>query len=178
MNRVTALCTSIALLLSGCSTAQLAEFHRNAAVKECTRLGVAPDSDELGPCIDRHLAQWESERQVLRNDLVTVAAIATAANLSANAQRSYRSPASDPTIYQCPDGSFITGKECYLAPNGTYLGGPPTLAPDGTFVVGEPRLAPNGKFVGSYGNVIQCPDGTYVAGYQCVLAPNGRFVGR
>lgn len=57
-----------------------------------------------------------------------------------------------------------------LAPNGQFVGG-------GRNGNASPRLAPNGQFVGGDKPMTMCPDGSFVAG-QCVLAPNGRFVGR
>jgi hypothetical protein len=77
----------------------------------------------------------------------------------------------------CPNGSYVSGSTCRLAPDGTYVGGSPVLAPDGTYVSGTPRLAPNGKYVGGTGQIIMCPDGTYVTGRICLLTPSGRYVG-
>lgn len=84
---------------------------------------------------------------------------------------------SSPGIGLCPDGSYVSGGRCYLAPSGAYVGGPPSLAPDGSYVGGSPRLAPNGQYVGG-SQVVICPDGSYVGGTRCVLAPNGQYVGQ
>jgi len=50
----------------------------------------------------------------------------------------------------CPNGSRVYGDKCYLAPNGTYVGGPPQLAPNGAYVggPGKPILCPNGSICG------------------------------
>lgn len=77
----------------------------------------------------------------------------------------------------CPNGTYVGGSPCTRAPDGTYVYGQPTLAPDGTYVGGSPRLAPNGTYVGGAGQIIQCPDGNYVAGERCILTPSGTYVG-
>lgn len=64
----------------------------------------------------------------------------------------------------CHDGTYVTGSNC-------------SLAPDGTYTAGTPRITPNGSYVGSAGRIIMCPDGSYVAGAQCKLAPNGMWYG-
>lgn len=77
----------------------------------------------------------------------------------------------------CPNGSYVYGTKCQLAPNGQYLPGSATLAPNGQYVTGRPQRAPNGAYVGGNGPVSMCPDGSYVAGSRCVLTPNGTYVG-
>lgn len=77
----------------------------------------------------------------------------------------------------CPDGSYVYGTECRIAPNGRYLPGPATIAPNGQYVTGRPQIAPNGKYVGGSGPVRICPDGSYVAGSRCMITPNGTYVG-
>jgi hypothetical protein len=91
----------------------------------------------------------------------------------------------------CPDGTFVAGNTCRLAPNGKYISGdsPARLAPDGTYTSGTPRLTPKGNFIGEPerpkrdGDRLRlppvqrmCPDGTYVYGV-CRLQPNGKYVG-
>lgn len=82
-----------------------------------------------------------------------------------------------PSTRICPDGSYVYGTECQIAPNGQYLPGPATIAPNGQYVTGHPRIAPDGTYVGGNGAVRICPDGSYVAGSRCVITPNGRYVG-
>lgn len=77
----------------------------------------------------------------------------------------------------CPDGSYVVGERCYLAPDGSYHGGQPRMAPDGSYVAGEPRLAPNGQYLGGYGPTRLCPNGSYVRGSRCRLMPDGSYVG-
>lgn len=79
-------------------------------------------------------------------------------------------------VTMCPDGSYVAGTRCWIAPNGQYLGGPPTIAPDGTYVAGAPRIAPSGKYIGGTGPITICPDGSYVSG-QCRLTPAGTYIG-
>ena len=78
----------------------------------------------------------------------------------------------------CPNGSYVYGDGCHMAPDGSYLGGAPRIAPDGSYVAGSPRIAPNGRYVGGSGQIIICPDGSYVAGSFCEITPNGHYVGR
>jgi hypothetical protein len=39
-----------------------------------------------------------------------------------------------PTL--CPNGSYVSGPSCQLAPNGTWVGDNPQLTPNGTWVGG------------------------------------------
>lgn len=82
-----------------------------------------------------------------------------------------------PSTWLCPNGSYVFGTGCFLAPNGTYYGSWPQLAPNRTYVGGSPRLAPNGKYVGGTGPIVLCPDGSYVTGRNCQLMPNGTYLG-
>jgi len=56
-----------------------------------------------------------------------------------------------------------------------------TMCPDGTFVGGDRcQMAPDGSFVGVSGSnsgAIMCADGSFVAGDRCQMAPDGSFVG-
>ena len=97
----------------------------------------------------------------------------------------------------CPDGTYVDRGPCQLCPNGKYIGGGGrcALAPDGSYVRGNsepskveprtapirndgPRLAPDGSYVGGGRGPTMCPDGSYVAASRCVLAPNGKYVGK
>lgn len=95
---------------------------------------------------------------------------------------------SSPTNAQtmCPDGTYVSGETCVLAPDGTYVSGGrgygwPQIAPDGSYVSGalgsQPVMTPEGGFVGGGRGSVMCPDGSYVSGWSCVLAPDGRYVG-
>jgi len=78
---------------------------------------------------------------------------------------------------QCPDGSYVSGDRCVLAPNGTYVsrGGPVGLAPNSTFPIG--RIAPStGAAVGARQGATLCPNGQYVIGV-CHLQPDGSYIG-
>jgi hypothetical protein len=77
----------------------------------------------------------------------------------------------------CPDGSYVFGDSCHLAPDGTFVGGRPVMAPDGSFVSGRPTLTPAGNFVGGTGKTTLCPDGSWVGGTRCKLMPNGMYIG-
>jgi hypothetical protein len=83
----------------------------------------------------------------------------------------------------CPDGSYVDRGPCKLCPDGKYIGGGGAcqITPKGDYVRGNentrPKIAPDGSYT-SGGKQTLCPDGTYVAGHQCVLAPNGKYVGK
>lgn len=79
----------------------------------------------------------------------------------------------------CPNGQYVVGTGCFLAPDGSYTGYKPTLAPDGTYVGGKPRLAPNGQYIGGQPQqrTILCPNGAYVVGTRCRLMPDGSYRG-
>jgi hypothetical protein len=77
----------------------------------------------------------------------------------------------------CPDGSYVVGDSCHMAPDGTFVGGRPVMAPDGSFVSGRPTLTPGGTFVGGSGKTTMCPDGSWVGGTRCKLLPNGKYIG-
>jgi hypothetical protein len=82
----------------------------------------------------------------------------------------------------CPDGSFVGGPSCVMAPNGKFVSGSsqgPQIAPDGSFVSGSrkgPQIAPDGSFTSGRGRVTLCADGSFVSG-NCRMTPNGKFVG-
>lgn len=86
----------------------------------------------------------------------------------------------------CPDGSYVDRGPCKICPDGKYIGagGYCQITPKGDYVRGDqnsaPRITPNGSYVSgtSGGSTTLCPDGSYVAGTQCVLAPNGKYVGK
>ena len=79
----------------------------------------------------------------------------------------------------CPNGQYVVGTGCYLAPDGSYTGYKPQLAPNGTYVGGKPRLAPNGQYIGGQPQqrTILCPNGKYVVGTRCRLMPDGSYRG-
>ena len=51
----------------------------------------------------------------------------------------------------CPDGTYVSGGQCKLNPDGNYTGGrKSTLCPDGTYVSGSRcKLNPDGTYSGS-----------------------------
>ncbi|KKM08208.1 hypothetical protein LCGC14_1726160 [marine sediment metagenome] len=84
-----------------------------------------------------------------------------------------------PRTIQCLDGSYVYGTKCYQALDGTFVGDKPQQALDGSFVGGKPRQAPDGSFVGGGSRTtVLCPDGKYVSGSQCILTPNGTYIGK
>lgn len=176
---------SVSIALSGCATwkAKVARFEEESYAKRCERAGYPPTSPLHVECIaNTKRADQESNKQ---NVALGVAAFAiTQAAQPQPVHPSspiYNTPSrgSSPgaRIMLCPDGSYVNGSVCQLAPNGRYVGGPVTLAPDGTYVTGRPQLTPDGSYVGGSGSTTLCPDGTYVAGGRCVLTPSGSYVG-
>lgn len=77
----------------------------------------------------------------------------------------------------CPNGRYVYGDGCHLAPDGTYHGTWPQIAPNGRYVGGQPRLAPNGQYVGGAGSLIMCPDRSIVVGRSCQLMPDRSYLG-
>lgn len=95
--------------------------------------------------------------------------------------------------YLCPDGNYVSRGPCTICPNGKYVGGGAQcqIAPDGSYVPRQesnskgttsnsspPQITPNGRYVQGGAGMTICPDGSYVAGTSCVIAPNGKYVGR
>jgi hypothetical protein len=87
-------------------------------------------------------------------------------------------PASQTSTTLCPNGAYVAGNGCQIAPDGSYVasGRPVQIAPNGTYTSGAPRIAPDGTYVGGTGLITLCPNGNYVAGI-CHIAPNGKYVG-
>ncbi len=83
----------------------------------------------------------------------------------------------------CPDLSYVARGPCVMCPDGSYIGGGARcqMAPNGKFVPQTrqgPQMAPDLSFVPGGRGMTMCPDGSFVAGTRCVLAPNGRYVGK
>jgi len=76
----------------------------------------------------------------------------------------YQPLPSRPRTLLCPNGQYVFGDRC-------------RMAPDGTYVAGKPRMAPDGSYVGGEGRMRLCPDDTYVVGTRCKLMPDGTYVG-
>lgn len=77
----------------------------------------------------------------------------------------------------CPNGQYVVGDRCHMAPDGSFQGTKPQMAPDGSFVGGRPQMAPDGSYVGGQGRLRLCPDGSYVVGSRCKMMPDGTYVG-
>lgn len=93
-----------------------------------------------------------------------------------------------PSVYatqMCPDGSYVANGPCKMCPDGKYIGGSGAtcqMTPKGNYVPRvegkSPQLMPNGTYIQGGTNKQLCPDGSYVAGTQCVMTPNGKYVGK
>jgi hypothetical protein len=46
-------------------------------------------------------------------------------------------------VMLCPDGSYVSGPYCQMAPDGSYFSSNPRIAPYGRYVA--PRIAPYGS---------------------------------
>lgn len=79
--------------------------------------------------------------------------------------------------------AMISGFLSGFAGNGRRYNVPPPIEASGgrasssTTIYSSPQLAPDGSFVSGGRPVTLCPNGQYVAG-DCVLTPNGTFVGQ
>jgi hypothetical protein len=82
----------------------------------------------------------------------------------------------------CPDGSYVGRGPCRVCPGGTYVGAGESCQTTPKKNVparpGSPRGTPGGSDASGAGNTVQCPDGSYVTGRRCVLAPDGSYIGR
>ena len=84
----------------------------------------------------------------------------------------------------CPDGSYVSKGPCSMCPNGKYVGNGAQcqMTPNGGYVEqrsnASPQMTPNGRYVSGGSRPIMCPDGSYVTGTRCVMAPNGKYVGK
>lgn len=171
-------------LVSGCATGVLGSPRRI-----CYDAGYQPGTQEFSDC-------WKSVRNdMFKSDATAMgigaaAAVAVSRNNSADVIHLPNStltanrwlpessiPTSASAVWLCPNGTYVFGLACYIAPNGSYVGVPAQMAPDGTWVGGTPKMAPNGRYLGGGGQVTICPDGSYVAGSKCQLMPNGTYLG-
>ncbi len=79
----------------------------------------------------------------------------------------------------CPDGSFVAGNKCTMAPDGSFVGGKARMAPDGSFI-GDGHLRQerrNSENSSRRDRMSLCPDGSHVMG-RCKMQPDGSFTGR
>lgn len=166
--------------LSGC-----ASFSNKVYSAYCRKqAGTIPGTTEHSNCIEitRRSDKLQAQSDILDGVLVgaavagAVAASRSDSSLTPSPSPTQPAPQRRPTTSICPDGSYVSGGSCRIAPDGTYVGGRPSIAPNGSYVGGRPRLAPDGSYVGGSGPVTLCPDGSYVSG-RCVLTPSGKYVG-
>ena len=102
--------------------------------------------------------------------LLVIAMASTAAMVSAQSQ-----------VAQCPDGRWYPSGTCTRCPDGQYTSAPACQrTPTGDWIADYGkglRLAPDGRWIPDGAGVIQCPDGRWHAGKQCVLLPDQRWTG-
>lgn len=189
--------TAVSISLCSCAglNERVAAFDRKTSAEACVAAGYTAMHIQYEECIANTTAQRRAADQQAAQEAILGGVFLGAAINSARAapyQQSLPSisqptaqvnspvsatmPKRQSTIL-CPNGNYVVGNGCYLAPDGTYQSAPPVLAPDGSYVSGQPRLAPDGTYVGGKGPIKLCPDGTYVAGNSCRLLPNGRYAG-
>lgn len=89
----------------------------------------------------------------------------------------YQPLPSRPRTLLCPNGQYVFGDRCHMAPDGSYHGDKPQMAADGTYVGGKPQMAPDGSYVGGSGRLQFCADGSYVIGSRCKMMPDGTYAG-
>lgn len=175
--KIASVIISAALLvtLPGCAgwDQRMDESYRKEGAKRCAKQGLAQGSAVYNDCLVQHVQKRIDQRSAVRGDLVVGTVVAAAVGATAwSAEQEGRARASaqpledrPPQWRTCPDGRYVLATKCYLAPDGTYVGGPPQMAPDG-------------RYIGKTGDrVIMCPDGRYVSGSRCKMAPDGSYVG-
>lgn len=178
--------TAIVVGILSLAVAACATGVKGSPRRICYDAGYQPGTAEFSNC-------WKSVRNEMFEADAAAIGIGAAAALAANTRRSTPVPGSGLTItrwqpgssrvapgssiWLCPNGSYVFGRGCFMAPNGTFVGAPPQMAPDGTWVGGTPQMAPNGRFVAGPGRVTMCPDGSFVAAPRCQLMPNGTYLG-
>lgn len=146
-----------ALMLAGCATGAPGSSRRM-----CYDAGFQPGTAAFTNC-------WQRIRdQQFATDLPLILGITAgvAAGMAANRGR-------DPII-------FDDAPRLQMAPDGSWVFGRPRLAPDGrTWIgsVGNPTRLPDGRWVSGSGSSIMCPNGLFVIGKSCRLAPDGSYVG-
>lgn len=172
----------LSLVIAACATGV-----KGSPRRICYDAGYQPGTAEFSNC-------WKSVRNEMFKSDAAAIGIGAAAAVANNRRRSVPIPGSGLTanqwqpgssgvgagssIWLCPDGSYVFGRGCFIAPDGTFVGATPQIAPDGRWLGGTPYLAPNGRYVAGPGPVITiCPDGTYVAAPRCQLMPDGTYLG-
>jgi hypothetical protein len=195
----------IAASLSGCAEKMSwvqrfeAKALRASAAKACEKAGWGVSDPRHIECVNNTmpalLAQDQANAQRDRENLLSLLALGAAGyaasqgrvtaqpnnsiinSSTTGASPVQRSPDRQASLVLCPDGTYVYGTQCDLAPNGRYLPSPATIAPNGQYVTGRPQIAPDGTYVGGDGPIRICPDGSYVSGARCLLTPNGKYVG-
>lgn len=167
------------LALSGCAglNERIAANERSEAASACSTSGWPVTHTQHKECIANTIAIWRRQGQIEAQQTLGVGVLVAGAIGASRANRAQSRPVGVQDLRQCPDGSVIFGEFCHRAPDGSFHASEPTRAPDGTYVVGEPQRTPLGTYVGGHGNVIRCPDGSYVAGFSCFRTSKGQYIG-
>lgn len=152
---------AVLVLMSVATSGCARTFYAN----QCTKAGWAPGTQRHEDCTQASQAAGLAQSQQDMADILGTAALVGASYYAAQGQgAALPVQPNGPRDILCPDGSWVFGYQCVLAPNGVFVGGPA-------------QLAPNGQYIGGYGRVLLCPDGTYVVGSRCQLLTDGRYVG-
>lgn len=183
--------------------AQQERTELKVATKQCAKIGIEPGTADYQDCVQRNItsnrewwSDWKRRSDENLETVLTVAAVSAAAygavehHPTTSSDRVYNTPqpsssaprensrsSNGTAVTLCPDGSYVSGRACQMAPDGTYHGDRPQMAPNGRYTSGQPRMAPDGSYVGGSGPTTMCPDGSYVSG-RCQMAPDGTYVGQ
>ncbi|WP_147297684.1 hypothetical protein [Parasphingopyxis lamellibrachiae] len=118
-----------ALAVSGCVTT-LAENH-------CERAGLADGMKGYQPCVEQYIAADQARQHQANQDALTLMLLGVAASGAAqpNAQATPIQPLPpasthplppayrpQPSTIMCPDGTFVYGVRCRMAPDGSFVG--------------------------------------------------------
>ncbi len=103
----------VALVLAACATGAPGSARRS-----CYDAGLQPGTSAFEDC-------WKRIRdQQMAGTLSDVAAVGLI-TAAAAAQSAPRAPAPpSPRTIMCPDGTYVYGVRCQIAPDGTYVGVP------------------------------------------------------
>jgi hypothetical protein len=84
-------------------------------------------------------------------------------------------------VARCSDGSWQAGQACTRCPDGSYTAAPACQrTPTGTWVGDYGRglrRTPDNKWIPEGVGVVQCRDGHWYAGQECVFLPDQRWGG-
>lgn len=77
--RAAAILAAVGACLTGCSTAQIAQFETKVGAKRCAiDHGITPDNPQFEQCVAGYIAGWEQEKAVNRAGVATALGVGVA----------------------------------------------------------------------------------------------------